>query len=96
MGRIALLNSLPSFLETGSVSNKWVASSPERSIFPLTNTLRVAGKTYGCILGYRTTRFEDAGFLAVSTNGVVLWVDAKKTPKLVDRNYLTPIFRPGF
>jgi hypothetical protein len=96
MGRIALLNSLPSFLETGSLSNQWVASSPERSIFPLTNTLHVAGKTYGCVVGYKSSRFEDSGFLAVATNGVVLWVDSKRSPKLVDRNYVTRFLPPGF
>jgi hypothetical protein len=96
MGRIALLNSLPSFLETGSASNEWVAGSRERSIFPLTNTLHVAGRTYGCIMGYKTTRFENFGFLAVSTNGVVLWVDSKKGPTIVDRGYLTRFFPPSF
>jgi hypothetical protein len=96
VGRIALLNSLPSFLETGSLSNQWVASSPERRIFPLTNTLHVAGKTYGCVMGYKSSHFADSGFLAVATNGVVLWVDSKRSPKIVDRSYVTRFFPPGF
>ena len=96
MGRIALLNTLPSFLATGSLSNQWVASSPERSLFALTNTLHVAEKTYNCVVGYRSGRFEDSGFLAVATNGVVLWVDSKRSPKIVDRSYVTRFFPPGF
>jgi len=96
LGRIALMNSLPKFLETHSIPSQFVVGSSERRVFPVTNTVNVAGKLYQCALGYETPRFDGAGFLTISGDGVVLWLDAKSGPRIVDRSYVSPFLRSGF
>lgn len=44
-------------------------------IYPHTNQYTVRGKEYYCVLAAKSPLFQKSGFMAVTTNDVLLWID---------------------
>jgi hypothetical protein len=58
------------------------ATDPKR-FFVSTNIYTISGETFQSLFGMNDPRFEGKGMLVISRDGTLIWVDAKKPPKLV-------------
>jgi hypothetical protein len=58
------------------------ATDPKR-FFVSTNVYTISGQTFQSLFGMNDPRFEGKGMLVISRDGTLIWVDAKKPPKLV-------------
>lgn len=61
-----------------------------------TNVATIGGTQYQCFITVRDSKFYDEGTLAMTTNQVFIWLDAKRLPKIIDASYRAPIFPPRF
>ncbi len=60
------------------------------------NIVSITGAEYACFFTARSERFNKEGSLAMTTNGVFIWLDAKRGPKIIDASYRPPFFPPRF
>ncbi len=70
--------------------------SSNSEIWVSSNAVNVAGSNYECFLTVRSARFNGEGLLAMTTNGVFIWIDKKRGPKIIHAKYRSPFFPPIF
>src|SRR6266576_2633737 len=63
------------------------ASKPHAQLSVFTNTLVVGGVTQQCALALDWFYFRRDGFLAMTTNRTVLWIDKRSAPRIIDGSY---------
>jgi hypothetical protein len=86
-----LMNIRKEWLLDGSPENPRIgkylagATDPDR-FFVSTNVYEISGQTYQSLFGKNDPRFEGKGVLVISRDEVLIWVDAKKPPKLIKAN----------
>ena len=61
-----------------------------------TNVVTIEGTRYQCFITVRDSKFYDEGVLAMTTNQMFIWIDAKRAPKIIDASYRAPLFPPRF
>ena len=93
MGRSSLKMAYKDYLEHGYVTN-YGASGYQ--VWLSTNVVSIGGVQYQCFITVRDGKFYDEGTLAMTTNQVFIWLDAKRPPKIIDTNYRAPLFPPRF
>jgi hypothetical protein len=49
-----------------------------------TNVATIGGTQYQCFITVRDSKLSDEGTLAMTTNQVFIWLDAKRPPKIID------------
>lgn len=81
------------YLEHGYVTN-YGASGYQ--VWLSTNVAMIGGTQYQCFITVRDSKFYDEGTLAMTTNQVFIWLDAKRPPKIIDLSYRAPLFPPRF
>lgn len=81
------------YQEHGYVTN-YGASSYQ--VWLSTNVVTIGGTQYQCFITVRDSKFYDEGVLAMTTNQVFVWLDAKRPPKIIDASYRAPLFPPRF
>ena len=64
-------------------------------IRPFTNSVAVGGVSYRCVLALDWFYFSSDGFLAITTNQTILWIDKVRPPKIIDTSYHAPLFGGG-
>ena len=65
--------------------------------FLFTNQVVVDGNVYQGSVAIRINRFEDEGFLVMSTNEVFIWIDKKHGSKIIPAsNYMPNLFPERF
>lgn len=82
------------YLGHGYVTNNWRSSGYQ--VWLSTNIATIGGTQYQCFITARDSKFYDEGTLAMTTNQVFIWLDAKRAPKIIDSSYRSPIFPPRF
>ena len=92
-GRSHLMIAHKDYLEHGYVTNYGVSSY---QVWLSTNVATIGGTQYQCFITVRDSKFYDEGTLAMTTNQVFIWLDAKRPPKSSDASYRAPIFPPRF
>ena len=92
-GRIALKMAAKDYAAHGYVTNYGARSY---QVWLSSNVVSVNGKQYQCFITTTNSKFGDEGALAVTTNQVFIWIDARRPPKILDTNYRAPIFPPRF
>ena len=91
-GRWMLKLALRDYREIGYLTNY----STSYSISPLTNSVRVSGTDFHCFAKLSGGKFHTDGVLAMTTNGVFIWIDAERPAKVIEPGYVPPIFPPRF
>jgi hypothetical protein len=82
--RFELRRGLQDLQETGGLRNHTNLFSVEiPRPFLFTNTVTVRGTNYRCALAYDDPTIHHLGFLAVTTNGVFIYFDKKRGPRLI-------------
>jgi hypothetical protein len=89
--RLNLERAYAEYERTGSIPT----SEPHAQFSVFTNSVIVAGVSYRCALALDWRYFSGEGFLAVSTNRTILWIDKVRPPRIIDDQYRAPIFRHG-
>ncbi len=92
-GRAMLRMAYKDYLAQGYVTNY---GSSGYQVWLSTNSATIGGTQYQCFITVRDAKFGDEGLLAMTTNQVFIWQDAKRPPKIIDANYRAPIFPPRF
>ena len=70
--------------------------SRHSQVWRSSNVVSIAGAPYECSFTVRSEKFNHEGTLAMTTNGVFIWLDAKHGPKIIDAGYRPPFFPPRF
>ena len=91
-GKSALKEASIDYRERGYVTNR----SKHSEVWRSSNVVTIAGRQYECAFTVRSERFHDEGVLAMTTNGMFIWLDAKRGSKLIDEEYRPPFFPPRF
>ena len=89
--RLYLEHAYADYERTGLVS----PSQPHASVRLFTNTVTVAAVSYHCALALDWRYFSADGFLAVSTNRMILWIERVRPPRIIDDHYRAPLFGGG-
>lgn len=89
--RLYLERAYADYERTGAVPR----SEPHAQLRLFTNTVVVADVNYRCVLALDWRCFGSDGFLVVSTNGAILWIDKILPPKIIDKHYRAPLFGGG-
>jgi hypothetical protein len=92
-GRNALKIAAKDFRELGYVTNVWSSSC---RFWLSTNVVTIGGTQYQCYAEVGGGKFYDEGTLAITTNEIFIWLDAKRPPKIIEANYRAPLFPPRF
>lgn len=90
-GRVSLERAYADYERSGAVPS----SGPHARFRPFTNCVSVVGVSYQCVLATDLLNSKANGFLAIATNGTVLWIDKARAPKIVDASYRAPLFGGG-
>src|SRR5262245_25074693 len=61
-----------------------------------TNVVTIGGTQYYCYAEAGGVSFRNKGTLAITTNQVFIWLDAKRPPKIIDASYQVQLFPPRF
>jgi len=93
MARNSLKQAKKDYDEHGYVTNYGASS---HQVWLSSNIVMIGGTQYQCFFTARDERFYDEGVLAMTTNQVLIWLDARRQPKIIDDNYRPPIFPPRF
>jgi hypothetical protein len=91
-GRSTLKSASLDYQERGYVTNYGRSSQVWRS----SNVVSIAGTQYACAFVVHSDRFNNEGTLAMTTNGVFIWLDVKRGPKIIDARYRPPFLPPRF
>ncbi len=70
-------------------------SQPHAQLSLYTNPVVMAGVTQHCAVALDWRYFRRHGFLAISTNRTVFWIDHRRGPRIIDRSYRAPLFGGG-
>lgn len=70
-------------------------SQPHAQLTAYTNVVVATEVTQQCVLALRWHNFRNDGFLAISTNRTVFWIDHRRPPSIIDSNYRAPLFGSG-
>ena len=70
-------------------------SEPHALVRLFTNSVVAAGVDYRCVLALDWRYFSSDGFLAVTTNRTIIWIDKVRPPKIIDDSYHAPLFGGG-
>jgi hypothetical protein len=60
-------------------------TDPDR-FFVWTNHYSMEGRLFECLFGMNDPKFEGKGILVISKGGELIWVDSRKTPRLLAPN----------
>jgi len=60
----------------------------------ITNVVTIGGTQYQCFAAVRGGKFYDEGLLAMTTNQILIWLDATRPPKIIGPGYSPQLF-PG-
>jgi hypothetical protein len=93
MAKNGLKQAKKDYEEYGYITNY---GSSGYQVWLSSNIVTVGGTQYQCFFTARDERFYDEGVLAMTTNEVLIWLDAKRQPKIIDDNYRPQIFPPRF
>ena len=69
-------------------------SQPHARLSMYTNPIVVSGATQHCAVALDWRGFRD-GFLAISTNRSVFWIDNRRGPRIIDGSYRAPLYGGG-
>lgn len=89
--RLYLERAHAEYERTGNVP----ASESDAQLRVFTDSVVVAGVSYRCALALDWPALGGEGFLAISTNRTVLWIDKVRAPRIIDDHYHAPLFRHG-
>ena len=89
--RLYLERAYVDYERTGAVP----PSEPYARLRLFTNSVVAAGTDYRCVLALDWRYFSGDGFLAVTTNRTILWIDKVRPPKTIDDSYHAPLFGGG-
>jgi hypothetical protein len=92
-GRVSLKIAYKDYLEHGYVTNY---GGSGYQVWLSTNVVSVGGTQYQCFITVRDSKFYDEGTLAMTTNQLFIWLDAKRPPKIIPDKYKAPLFPPRF
>ena len=92
-GRSFLKFAAKDFEERGYVTNVY---STSYRFWLSTNVATIGGTQYQCYGEIGGGKFYDEGTLAITTNQIFIWLDAKRPPKIIDASYRAPLFPPRF
>ena len=59
------------------------------------NAIVVTGVTQHCAVALDWRYFRRDGFLAISTNRTIFWIDPRRGPRIIDSSYRAPLFGGG-
>jgi hypothetical protein len=93
VGKSSLKMAYKDFTERGFVTN-YGATGYE--VWLSSNTVFIGGTQYQCLITVRENKFFGQGTLAITTNQIFIWLDAKRSPKLIEPGYRPPLFPPRF
>jgi hypothetical protein len=57
-----------------------------------TNVVVIGGTQYHCFIESTDGKLYGLGKVALTTNQVLIWLDARKPPRIIDRDYRFPLF----
>lgn len=80
------------FARTGSVTNH----NDSYKVWLATNVVAVVGAEHRCQFMIQVRDFYNEGTLAMTTNGILIWLAEKQPPKLITSDYRPRLFPPGF
>jgi hypothetical protein len=89
--RLYLERAYADYERTGTVP----PSEPHARVRVFTNGVTAGRAIHRCALALDWRYFGGRGFLAVSTNGTILWIDKTLGPRIIDDSYRAPLFRRG-
>ena len=89
--RLYLERAYADYERTGTVP----AAEQHAKVTPFTNTVVVTGMSHRCVLRLDWRALASEGFLAISTNGTVIWIDSNRPPRIIDDHYRVPLFSRG-
>ncbi len=93
MARGSVKMAYKDYQEHGYVTNY---GSSGYQVWLSTNIATIGGTQYQCFITVRDAKFYDQGVLAMTTNQVFIWLDAKRPPKIIEATYRAPLFPPRF
>jgi hypothetical protein len=93
MARNSLKQAKKDYDKHGYVTND---GSSGYQVWLSSNIVTIGSTQYQCFITVRDAKFYDEGVLAMTTNQVLIWLDAKRKPKIIDDSYRPPIFPPRF
>ena len=93
MARGSLKIAYKDYQEHGYVTNY---GSSGYQVWLSTNVVTIGSTQYPCFITVRDSKFCDEGVLAMTTNRVFIWLDAKRPPKIISASYRAPLFPPRF
>ena len=91
-GRMDLKMAGKDFAEHGYVTNY----GSRYRVWLSTNVVSISGTQYQCFITTTNDRFYKEGSLAMTTNQEFIWLDSKRPPKIIGKNYRAQIFPPRF
>jgi hypothetical protein len=91
-GRNALRMASRHLQETGYVTN----FGNSYTVWQTNHTVTLDGTDYSLRLSVDVLKFHGHGVLSMTTNGVFVWQDVKRGPKLLPPGYRPPLFPPVF
>jgi hypothetical protein len=91
--KTTLKMSLREYQNQGYVTNY---GSTSYDVWLSTNHVNIEGTQYQCFVTTRNAKFNNEGLLAMTTNEVFIWLDAKRPPKIIGAHYKAPLFPPRF
>jgi hypothetical protein len=92
MARNDLKEAMIDYEQLGYITNRHKG----REVSLSSSSVAMAGTEYKYFLTLRSDSFPSAGVLAMTTNGVFIWIDAKRGPKLIPHGYRVPFFPSSF
>ncbi len=70
-------------------------SQPHAQLSLYSNAVVVTGVTQHCVVALDWRYFRRDGFLAISTNRTVFWIDRRRGPRIIDDSYRAPLLGGG-
>ena len=90
--RTSLKQAFMEYQKSGYVTNY----SSSSQVWLSTNVVTIKGTQYQCFLTVRDSLFYNQGVLAMTTNQIFIWLDARRPPKIIEADYRAPLFPPRF
>lgn len=73
------------------------SGNPNYQVWLPTNVVVTIDKTqYQCVVAVRVGKTYGDSYLAMTTNETFIWLDSKRSPKIIDANYRPSFFPPRF
>ena len=89
--RLVLERAYADYERTGALP----PSEPHAHLSLYTNAVVVSGVTQQCAVALDWRYFRRYGFLSISTNRTVFWIDNRSGPRIIDGSYRAPLFGGG-